>query len=477
MNQGARLSEKEVRRKEQGKRHQVNKANEKRHRKSHNRYDSAEVLERGRYDEKRQHHHTRSVFSLQKRPRGGDGSDEEDHNKRKRRILWIILIIVLLLIIFIPVGVVVANKHKGSGGSSSSTDTSSNSDLNGIDPNSIPPNAKGGPLDPFSWADTKDFNLTYTEETVGGLSVMGLYSSWDDGAAANGNVPTLNKPFPYGKTPIRGTNIGGWLSVEPFITPSLFESYSAHDNIVDEYTLTQRLGPTVAGSTLEKHYASFVTEETFRDIANAGLDHVRIPFSYWAVTTYEGDPYVPKTSWRYLLRGIEYARKYGLRVNLDLHALPGSQNGWNHSGRQGSIGWLNGTDGSLNAQRSLDIHNQLSKFFAQTRYQNVVTIYGLVNEPKMMALPTQSVLDWSTQAIKVVRGNGLKQYIAFGDGFLALDKWTDMFKGVDSNLVMDTHQYSIFNTGQLAFTHSSKISLACAGWGGMLTKSNNPSTG
>ncbi|KAL9113846.1 MAG: hypothetical protein Q9227_001980 [Pyrenula ochraceoflavens] len=477
MNHGVRLSEKEIHRKEGAPRNNPIRANEKRHRKSHNRYDSAEILEKGHYGEHRHHRKARSVFSARKRPRGGGDPDDEDRNRKKRRILWAILIIVLLLIIFIPVGVVVSNKHKGNGGTTSDTDTNSNSDLDGIDPNSIPAYAKGGPLDPFTWADTKDFNLTFTNDTVGGLSVMGLYSSWDDGATPNDNTPPLSKQFPYGKTPIRGTNIGGWLSVEPFITPSLFESYSAHDNIVDEYSLTQRLGPAVAKTTLEKHYSTFVTEQTFQDIAGAGLDHVRIPFSYWAVTTYEGDPYVPKVSWRYLLRGIEYARKYGLRVNLDLHAVPGSQNGWNHSGRQGSIGWLNGTDGSLNAQRSLDIHNQLSKFFAQDRYKNVVTIYGLVNEPKMMAIPVDSVLDWNTQAVKIVRGNGLQQYISFGDGFLGLDKWENMFKDHDAKMVMDTHQYAIFNTGQLAFTHPSKISLACSGWGGLISKSNNPSTG
>ena len=28
--------------------------------------------------------------------------------------------------------------------------------------------------------------------------------------------------------------------------------------------------------------------------------------------------------------GIAWARKYGLRICLDLHAVPGSQNGYNH---------------------------------------------------------------------------------------------------------------------------------------------------
>ncbi len=35
----------------------------------------------------------------------------------------------------------------------------------------------------------------------------------------------------------------------------------------------------------------------------------------------------PNNSLRYFLRVLEWARKYGLRVCLDLHAVPGSQNG------------------------------------------------------------------------------------------------------------------------------------------------------
>ncbi len=150
---------------------------------------------------------------------------------------------------------------------------------------------------------------------------MGLNSTWNDSAQANSNVPPLEKKWAYGTMPIRGVNLGGWLSIEPFITPSLFNSYQPNENIVDEWTLTTKLGPSNAASTLEKHYSQFIQESDFQQIQAAGFDHVRIPYSYWAITTYPGDPYVPKISWRYLLRGIEYARKYGLRVNLDLHGI------------------------------------------------------------------------------------------------------------------------------------------------------------
>lgn len=270
---------------------------------------------------------------------------------------------------------VVVSKKKGSPSSTESSKTQDgsppNSNLDGVSPSDIPPGAKGTDLDPFSWYDTKDFNASYTDVLVGGLPIMGLMSEWDDSKSSSSNTPPIKSAWgSYADRPARGVNLGGWLSLEPFITPSLFD-YPASQGVIDEWTLTTALGGN-AKSILEKHYSTFVTEQTFKDIADAGLDHVRIPFSYWAVTTYDSDPYVARVSWRYLLRGIEWARKYGLRINLDLHALPGSQNGWNHSGRQGDIGWLNGPNGDENAKRSLDIHDRLSQFFAQDRYKNIV---------------------------------------------------------------------------------------------------------
>ena len=413
------------------------------------------------------------------RKRGGYIA-EESGKKRFGRKCWIsVPVVVLLLVILIPVGIYASKKHSGGGGSGGSSDNGSdpaNDNLKGVNANDIPAAAKNTFLDPFTWYDTTDFNVTYTNETVGGLPIMGLNSAWDDGTQANENVPSLDKKWSYGTMPIRGVNLGGWLSIEPFITPSFFQKYESNQGIIDEYTLTKELGPQKAAKTLEKHYATFIKEDDFHQIQSAGFDHVRIPYSYWAVTTYPGDPYVPKISWRYLLRAIEYCRKYGLRVNLDLHALPGSQNGWNHSGRQGAIGWLNGTDGDLNAQRSLDIHTQLSTFFAQPRYKNVITIYGLANEPKMIALPTSAVLDWETKAAAIVRKSGMQQYLVVGDGFLGLSKWKGQLTGVQ-NVILDVHQYTIFNKNQINYPHQKKIQYACQGWTDQMKQSVNVATG
>lgn len=413
--------------------------------------------------------------------RGGYLSADERQGKRWwKKKKWIALGLLVVVIVVVVVAIIVSKKKSpagaGSGGKTSSGSDPSNDNLNGVSQSDIPTAAKNTILDPFTWYDTTDFNVTYTNDTFGGLPVMGLNSTWNDTVTANQFVPALNKAWAYGQMPIRGVNLGGWLSIEPFITPSLFNSYKSNQGIVDEWTLCKQLGPTTAAQTIEKHYSQFITESDFQQIQAAGFDHVRIPYSYWAVTTYPGDTYVPKISWRYLLRGIEYARKYGLRVNLDLHALPGSQNGWNHSGRQGTIGWLNGTDGSLNAQRSLDLHTQLSTFFAQPRYKNIITIYGLVNEPKMTELTQSAVVDWTMSAAEIVRKSGINATIAFGDGFLGLTKWQGQLQGVD-NLVLDAHEYTIFDANLIVMNHTAKAGYACTGWTGQMKQSSDKTTG
>ncbi|OSS47124.1 hypothetical protein B5807_10090 [Epicoccum nigrum] len=428
-------------------------------------------------------------YMMEKRGGGGGGggggvpivltAEDEARKKKRKKIIIGVVSLLLLLAIIIPVGVVLANKKSGDPSSSDAATGQSGSltgNLDGKDPNSVPKEDKGGIFDPWSWYDTVDFNVTYTKQLVGGLPIIGLNSTWNDDVQANPNVPSLQDTFEYGKMPIRGVNVGGWLNLEPFITPSYFQQFGSRDGIVDEYTLMNKLGPSQAKITLEKHYSEFINRQTFKEIRAAGIDHVRFPFGYWMVQTYDGDPYLPQVSWRYLLRGIEYCRQNGLRVNLDLHGAPGSQNGWNHSGRQGVIGWLNGTDGELNAQRTLDIHHKLSVFFAQPRYKNVVTMYGLVNEPRNVELDTDRVVKWTQTAIDQIRKDNITGIIVFGDGFMGLDNWQGKLQG-NTDLLLDVHQYVIFNVDQLSLGHRDKLNFACAAWTQQSLRSMDKDTG
>ena len=64
--------------------------------------------------------------------------------------------------------------------------------------------------------------------------------------------------FDYNGDKVRGVNLGGWLVLEPWITPGIFEAAPA--GVVDEYTYTQKLGKTEASKRLQQHWKTWITE-------------------------------------------------------------------------------------------------------------------------------------------------------------------------------------------------------------------------
>jgi glucan 1,3-beta-glucosidase len=133
------------------------------------------------------------------------------------------------------------------------------------------------------------------------------------------------------------------LSPKPWITPSLFDN-TGNPAIVDEWTFGQYQDPTVARAALTNHWNTWITENDFQMIAAAGcvcwsatverllisinrLNHVRIPIGYWAYAVGPGEPYIQGQR-NYLGKAIGWAKKYGIKVIIDLHGAPGSQNGY-----------------------------------------------------------------------------------------------------------------------------------------------------
>ena len=68
-----------------------------------------------------------------------------------------------------------------------------------------------------------------------------------------------------------GTNIGGWLVLEPWITPSLFYRFlgKTHSEGVgmDSYTLCETLGPEDGNALMRAHWDTWVTEDLIRNLA------------------------------------------------------------------------------------------------------------------------------------------------------------------------------------------------------------------
>jgi glucan 1,3-beta-glucosidase len=111
--------------------------------------------------------------------------------------------------------------------------------------------------------------------------------------------------------------------LEPWIVPSLFAEWASGGGVVDEYTYTLALGKTEAFNGLNKHWATWITQDDFKEIALMGLNHVRIPVGYWALNPLPGDPYV-QGQLPYLDQAIGWARSAGLKIMLDLHGGKGA---------------------------------------------------------------------------------------------------------------------------------------------------------
>jgi glucan 1,3-beta-glucosidase len=164
---------------------------------------------------------------------------------------------------------------------------------------------------------------------------------------------------------VRGVNLGGWLVTEPWMTPSIF----SETNTTCEWDLCAALGKDECTKQLQNHWSTFYTRDDLSAIKQAGLTSVRIPLGYWAVDLLDYEPYV-SGQYPYLIQAVQWANELGLKVFLDLHGVPGSQNGWEESGIVGAIGF---PDNSSNSDRSLNVLKNLTQEFTKDIYGGVVT--------------------------------------------------------------------------------------------------------
>ena len=87
----------------------------------------------------------------------------------------------------------------------------------------------------------------------------------------------------------RGVNLGGWLSQ------------------CDE--------------TTKSYYDTFITQDDIKQIAKAGLDHVRVPVDYMLLEQEDGTAVA--TAFTYLVQCLAWCREYGLHLLVDLHKTYG----------------------------------------------------------------------------------------------------------------------------------------------------------
>ena len=131
---------------------------------------------------------------------------------------------------------------------------------------------------------------------------------------------------------VKGVNLGNWLVLEKWMSPSLFEGTTAED----EYYLPTQLSKEVYEARIKIHRSEYITERDFTRIKSMGMDAVRIPVPYFIFG--DREPFIGCIE--ELDKAFNWAEKYSLQILIDLHTAPDSQNGFDNGGISGVCKWL-----------------------------------------------------------------------------------------------------------------------------------------
>lgn len=186
----------------------------------------------------------------------------------------------------------------------------------------------------------------------------------------------------------------------------------------------------------------YVTVNLLRTIRNANLT------LDWAYKKFD-DPYVQGAA-PYIDTAITWARQTGLKVWIDLHGAPGSQNGFDNSGHNGTVAWTTGT--TVADTRS--VIQLIANKYAKQEYQDVVVGLELLNEPlpSKLAGGTDAVLQYYKDGygdVRVISDTPVIIQDAFQNG--------SFFDGTlvapaAQGVVVDHHEYQVFTDALIALS-------------------------
>ncbi|PRQ21502.1 putative glucan 1,3-beta-glucosidase [Rosa chinensis] len=208
-----------------------------------------------------------------------------------------------------------------------------------------------------------------------------------------------------------------------------------------EFQITNGYGK-LAPEVMKEHWRTFIVEEDFDFISKNGLNAVRIPVGWWI----SSDPNPPHPyvggSLKALDNAFLWSQKYGLKVIIDLHAAPGSQNGYEHSAsRDGSQEWGQ-TD--ANIQQTVDVIE-----FLTARYAKSPSLYAveLINEPLSPGTSLQNLTTYYKAGYAAVRKHSSTAFVVFSNR-LGPREPTELFPVASGlkRVVIDVHYYNLFES-------------------------------
>ncbi len=243
---------------------------------------------------------------------------------------------------------------------------------------------------------------------------------------------------------LRGVNLGGWLVLEKWITPSLFEGLAARD----ETTFCKELGIEAATKRLHQHWNTFITKEDFQWLASVGVNAVRLPVGHWLFgKNYPYHRAYGESRYPYVEDGLaivdnvmQWAEEFELAVLLDLHAAPGCQNGFDNGGIMDVCEWHT-------QHEYIDHALNVMEWLAE-RYHSAPALHGIevLNEPRW-DIDTEILKKYYTAAYHRIRKYCSPDKVAmvFHDGFRTHKCYLGFLQPPEfENVIFDIHRYQCF---------------------------------
>lgn len=256
---------------------------------------------------------------------------------------------------------------------------------------------------------------------------------------------------------LKGVNLGNWLVLEKWMSEDLYSG----TNAADETYLCLALDDEEKRARLKVHRDGYVTSRDFCNIAARGFDIVRIPVPFFLFE--DCGPYLACD--KYLDKAFDWALRYNIKILIDLHTVPGSQNGTDNAGICGICQWHTKTE---YVDYTLAVLEKMAE-----KYGNHSALWGIevLNEPMCCDTKASAFLNigllqqhykpvdmdaaknnsnftleflqnfYREAYARIRRFMPVDKCVVFHDAF-DLDLWESFLNGNGiENVVLDTHQY------------------------------------
>jgi aryl-phospho-beta-D-glucosidase BglC (GH1 family) len=241
---------------------------------------------------------------------------------------------------------------------------------------------------------------------------------------------------------LKGTNLGGYLLQEDWMSP-----LGATDEWTARTTLINRFGVDTTDSLYSSYEDNWIQSTDFDNIKNSGFNMVRLPIYWENVMNRDGS--MKANPWTKIDWVVNQCSSRGIYVLLDLHGVPGGDDGWQSGGRSDNQLWTNSTYQTWTV-------NLWQAMAAHYKGNPAVCGYDLLNEPVSNNSNLTNSMFYNTlyQAVRSVDPDHLIVVEAFYDFNYIVPPSTYGW----TNVVYETHNYDMNDSSdgakQLSFAYS-----------------------